>query len=163
MAWNDLIDADDKYYFGRPGGIAPRYSNFTIQNCDLLIVIGARVDLGLVGYSYENLARAAKLVVVDIDGHEIEKFVKNLFLGINIDAGVFIKQFYSRLSQIDFPHWHSWVSTCLGWKDCYKILNDVPKTSLLSMYKFSELLVILQIPMISSRLEAQVLPVRYFF
>ena len=136
----DLIDANDKYYFGRPGGIAPRYSNFIIQNCDLLIVIGARVDLGLVGYSYENLARAAKLVVVDIDGHEIEKFGKKLFLGINIDAGIFIKQFYSRLSQINFPHWHSWLSTCLGWKDRYKILNDVPKTSLLSMYKFSELL-----------------------
>src|SRR5262249_30503750 len=46
----DVIDGAHPLFFGRPGGMAPRGANFTIQNADFLLVVGSRLDFGLVGY-----------------------------------------------------------------------------------------------------------------
>ena len=51
----DLIDAVHPLFFGRPGGMAPRGANFTVQNADFLLVVGSRLDFGLVGYLLREL------------------------------------------------------------------------------------------------------------
>ncbi len=69
----DLIPDSHPLLIGRPGAIAPRGANFALQNSDLLISIGARLDMALVGYSHRNFARCAKKAIVDIDPAEIAK------------------------------------------------------------------------------------------
>ena len=69
----DLIEDEHPLYGGRPGSIAPRWANFTLQNCDLLIVLGSRLDMALTAYNHAHFAPLAKKVVVDIDPAEIAK------------------------------------------------------------------------------------------
>ena len=98
----DLIPAEHPLYAGRPGGMAPRGANFAIQNSDLLLCIGTRLDLGMVGYSYENLARSARKVVVDIDEAEIRKLGFPVELPIVSDAGDFLRSIACTLARGQF-------------------------------------------------------------
>src|SRR5207302_2061533 len=60
----DLIPDDHPLCFGRPGSLAPRGANFTLQNADLLLAIGTRLDMAMTAYAPERLARGAKKVMV---------------------------------------------------------------------------------------------------
>lgn len=61
----DLIPDDHPLFFGRPGCIASKYANKIIQECDYLLVLGARLDLATIGYSWENFAPKAKKVIIN--------------------------------------------------------------------------------------------------
>ena len=86
----DLLADDHPLNFGRPGSIAPRGANFTLQNSDFLLCIGTRLDMALTAYAHEKFARARK-VMVDIDEAEIRKMKTPIHLPIIADAGVFIR------------------------------------------------------------------------
>ena len=73
MAGFDLIPDNNPLCFGRPGSLAPRGANFTLQNADLLIVVGSRLDMAMTAYAHDRMARGAKKVMVDIDPAEIRK------------------------------------------------------------------------------------------
>ena len=75
FTWNamDAMDWDDPLNAGRPGVVAPRCANFTVQRCDLLIAVGARMDNIVTAYSPRGFARSAKKVVFDIDQAELAK------------------------------------------------------------------------------------------
>ena len=68
----DLLEYSHPLYFGRPGTVAGRSANFTIQNADLVIAIGCRLDFSITGFNRKHFARAAEIVVVDIDAAEVE-------------------------------------------------------------------------------------------
>ncbi len=68
--------------FGTHGN---RCGNFIVQNSDLVIALGARLDTKATGSPPSSFARGAKIIMVDIDPHEIRKFEK---LGRKIDLGV---------------------------------------------------------------------------
>ncbi len=54
-------------YFNMIGSYGNREANWAIQNCDLLIVVGARLDVRQTGSAVEDFARMAHIVQVDID------------------------------------------------------------------------------------------------
>ena len=58
----DLLPATDPLCFGVPGTLASRAANFTLQNCDFLLTLGARLDSNLLAHNPEGLARAATKV-----------------------------------------------------------------------------------------------------
>ncbi len=70
----DLIEERDELYCGRPGSIpstwAPNYINV---EADFLMVLGARLDLGQVGYNPGSFATSAKVVRIDIDEEEFAR------------------------------------------------------------------------------------------
>lgn len=74
-AWNahDLLEDDFPYYCGRPGTVGTRGGNFVVQNSDVLLVIGCRMNIRLIGYNYETYAQNAYKIMVDIDKNELEK------------------------------------------------------------------------------------------
>ena len=57
---------DDRYYFGNVGRIAPRYGNYTLQNCDFLLSIGCGLRYYLTVFNEERFAPHAKKAVVNI-------------------------------------------------------------------------------------------------
>ena len=67
------VPDDNPLFFGRPGTYGQRSANLVIQNCDLLISIGSRLSIPLVGRNTKAFARVAHKVVVDIDSNELEK------------------------------------------------------------------------------------------
>lgn len=89
----DLIDEDDTLFAGRPGSIANRYANFVLQSADLVLCLGARLDLGQVGYRHDTFAPDAKVAVVDIDGNELRKLeMGKRLIPIAMDVGEFLHQ-----------------------------------------------------------------------
>ena len=88
----DILPQDHQLYVGRPGSVGQRGANFAQQNADLIICIGARLDLAQVAYNYGDFARGAKKVIVDIDEHELTKPSISVDLPLCMDAKVFIEQ-----------------------------------------------------------------------
>jgi acetolactate synthase-1/2/3 large subunit len=69
----DLLPDGHRLFAGRPGSIAPRGANFALQNADMMLVVGARLDMAFTGYAHDKLARGAIKAMVDIDEAEITK------------------------------------------------------------------------------------------
>ena len=55
------------HYFNMIGSYGNREANWAVQNCDLLIVVGARLDIRQTGSDAEDFARKARVVQIDID------------------------------------------------------------------------------------------------
>lgn len=74
-AWNahDLLWNDHPLYCGRPGTVGTRGGNFIVQNCDLLLVLGSRLNIRLISYNYKDFAKDAYKIIVDIDENELKK------------------------------------------------------------------------------------------
>lgn len=74
-AWNahDLLPSDSPYDCGRPGTVGNRAGNFVVQNCDLLLVLGSRLNIRLASYNYRDFAKEAFKIIVDIDEKELRK------------------------------------------------------------------------------------------
>ncbi|MDO8554717.1 MAG: thiamine pyrophosphate-binding protein [Candidatus Micrarchaeota archaeon] len=116
----DIIPDNNKLFFGRPGSIGQRGANFIQQNSDLIISIGARLDLAQVGYSYKNFAREAKKVVIDIDPAEIKKIQFDITIEICADAGNFIRDLIKRNIKLDEKT--EWLVQCKKWVEKYPIV-----------------------------------------
>ena len=73
--WNahDVIWDAHPLYVGRPGTVGDRGGNFSVQNADLLLVLGSRLNIRQVGWNFESFARQAHLIMVDIDEMEMRK------------------------------------------------------------------------------------------
>ncbi|KAF0166951.1 MAG: thiamine pyrophosphate-dependent protein [Rhodocyclaceae bacterium] len=73
-AWtHDLIDSDDPLFCGRPGTIGTRAGNFTVQNADLLLILGSRLNIRQVSYNWQAFAPRAFKIQIDIDPAEFAK------------------------------------------------------------------------------------------
>ncbi|NDB70812.1 MAG: thiamine pyrophosphate-binding protein, partial [Methylocystaceae bacterium] len=73
--WNahDVIWDSHPLYCGRPGSIGDRAGNFTVQNSDLLLILGSRLNIRQVSYNWSSFAREAFKIWVDIDALELQK------------------------------------------------------------------------------------------
>lgn len=72
----DAVDHDNPAFFGMIGAYGNRYSNLILANCDLLIVLGSRLDTRQTGTRPDTFARGAKKIQVDIDLNELNNKVK---------------------------------------------------------------------------------------
>lgn len=137
----DLIAADHPLAMGMPGSIAPRGANFALQNCDLLLVIGARLDMALIAYAPERLARGAKKIMVNIDDAEMRKLGPVLDLRVQADAGEFIRALLARAGDVTPRDRSSWLARCRRWKERYPFVLPEHRaaTGKVSMYAFAEI------------------------
>jgi acetolactate synthase-1/2/3 large subunit len=138
----DLVAEDHPRYFGRPGPIAPRYANFTLQNSDLLIAVGARLDMAMTGYSHERFARVAKKVQVDIDAAELAKMRTPIDLPIQADAAAFLGELLRQVRDRPIPEPRDWTSRCRDWRARYPVVLEEfrRRTDLVSLYHFTDVL-----------------------
>ena len=85
--WNahELLWNDHPLYVGRPGSIGDRAGNFAVQNADFLLVLGSRLNVRQVSYNWEAFARAAYIVMIDIDQAELSKPTLSVDLPIHAD------------------------------------------------------------------------------
>lgn len=127
VGWNaiDLMPTDHPRYVGRFGTYGQRAANFCVQNCDLLISIGSRLNITQTGYVYDEFARAAKKVYVDIDLNEINKHPKAPDVAIHADARVFIEALLDGLKKeklkFNHPELKSWVKRNFEWRKKYPV------------------------------------------
>ena len=119
LTWNalDLLPHDHPLNIGRPGVVAARAPNFAVQNCDLLIAIGARLDNVVTAYNLQGFARNALKVICDIDQNELDD--KQCFepeMALSVDAAQLIDGLLdSGISSC----MEEWVNQCRDWKTRY--------------------------------------------
>lgn len=119
LTWNalDLLPYDHPLNIGRPGVVAARAANFAVQNCDLLIAIGARLDMIVTAYNPKGFARAARKVVVDVDPNELaNKLEMAIDQPLAMDAGAFIEALLDGAETGDTADWRA---RCSSWKARY--------------------------------------------
>jgi acetolactate synthase-1/2/3 large subunit len=99
LTWTaiDQLPNDHPLYAGRAGTIGDRGGNFTVQNSDLVIVVGSRLNIRQVSYNWENFAHHAFKVVVDVDPAELDKPMVRPDLGVVADARAFLEELARRM------------------------------------------------------------------
>ena len=141
--WNamDLLPYEHPPYVGRPGVVALRAPNFAIQNADLLISIGCRLDNIITAYAPRDFARNARKVVVDVDSNEITKLDMSIDVAVTSDAADFIAALVTTLNSAEFRR-PEWLERCSDWKARYGV-NDgrpFPSAGAISHFQFADAL-----------------------
>lgn len=107
---HDLLWADHPYYCGRPGTIGTRGGNFIVENSDLLLILGCRMNIRQISYNYKNFAKNAYKIMVDIDEAEMRK--PTLTIDMPIHANV--KEVLTQIEKYDYTptedqkRWLAW-------------------------------------------------------
>jgi acetolactate synthase-1/2/3 large subunit len=116
----DTIDYRNKNYIGCLGVYGSRAANFAVQNSDLIINFGSRLDTRITGGKPETFARSAKIISIDIDKQELNKSRGlNNFLKINEDLNFFLNHFNFKLKKFKFLSENNWKKKCQEWKRSY--------------------------------------------
>ena len=102
--WNahDLISYNNKYYAGKPGTVGDRPGNFTVQNSDLLIILGCRLNIRQVSYNWKEFAPKAFKIMIDIDQAELDKPTLKINLKIKSDLKVFLPLFIEKIKNLNY-------------------------------------------------------------
>lgn len=135
----DLLPYDHPLCCGMPGVIASRAANFTLQNSDWLLMLGARMDFALIAYAPERLAPRAHKIMVNIDAAEIRKLGDTVDVPVAADAGSFITALLERSAADTRVDRSRWLARCADWKRRFPFAlpAELVKGEGLSMYEFS--------------------------
>jgi acetolactate synthase-1/2/3 large subunit len=141
-AWtHDLIASDDELFGGRPGTIGERAGNFTVQNADLVLVLGSRLNIRQVSYNWKKFAPKAFKIQVDVDPAELYKPLVVPDLGITCDLKIFLAELLSQLNgRVDTSHHESWLAWCRERVARYPVVQERQRKSgpPLNPYHFME-------------------------
>ena len=139
VSWGgfDLLPHDHPGFMGDIGVYGSRGANFAVQNCDLLIVLGSRLDTRQTGGDPKLFSRHSKKVMVDVDENEIFKG-----RGLVIDLPIVndLGDFFDRLEEKNkytkriSSSWGFWLR---DWKEKKFDSHSNTQTSL-NAYKFLE-------------------------
>ncbi|GGG78755.1 thiamine pyrophosphate-binding protein [Edaphobacter dinghuensis] len=130
-AWtHDLIASDDELFCGRPGTIGERAGNFTVQNSDVLLVLGSRLNIRQTSYNWASFARFATKIQVDVDAAEFEKPTHKPDIAIHSDVKLFLAEM---LRQLDAeagtsPAHAKWLAWAVERKAKYPVVQEKQKT-----------------------------------
>ena len=126
--WNalDLLPHEHALCVGRPGSVAVRAPNFAVQNCDLLLAIGARLDNIVTAYNPAAFAGHARKFVVDIDANELLRHGLPDGQTLALDAAEFIGRLSARAQAQPLAAPADWIATCQDWKQRFGICDGQP-------------------------------------
>lgn len=117
----DILEENHPLYAGRAGDVGNRYGNWTVQNSDLLLVIGNRLGVRQVGHAAETWARDAFVIMVHTDPLELQKPKVHVELPVRSET----KDFLQRLSDLlteTLPPKTEWLRICADWKQKYPVV-----------------------------------------
>lgn len=124
-AWtHDLIASDHPLYAGRPGTIGTRAGNLCLQNADVVLVLGSRLNIRQISYNWNSFARDAWVAQVDIDPAELDKPTVTPDFGIVADIGAFLDEFVKQLALTCLPDFSPWAAWCQDIGHRFNLKNE---------------------------------------
>ena len=120
----DLVGFEHPLFVGHPGLYGDRPANFAVHNADLLLILGSRMGIGVVGYDFQDVAPEAVKICVDIDEKELEKPGIPLDMPIHGDVKEFLDMLLPITTGISLDT-SNWVSKVQEWKAAYPV--DLPE------------------------------------
>lgn len=124
-AWNanDTVAFDNPYFAGMPGTVGTRPGNFAVQNCDLLISLGCRLNIRMIGYNHYDFAKNAYKIIVDIDPRELVKPTIKPDMPVNAN----VKDVLAKLLEAEYEpnqEHEAWVKWCQDLQKRYPATLD---------------------------------------
>lgn len=105
MTASDILCEDCPGY-GFIGAYGSRPANFIVAKSDLVLVLGARLDVRQVGKDRGRFAPEAKILRVDIDPAELDYKVHRDEISICTDVSALLSRLVKRESRKDFREWN---------------------------------------------------------
>jgi acetolactate synthase-1/2/3 large subunit len=145
-AWTapDVIPSDHPLYAGRPGTLGDRAGNFAVQNADVLLVLGSRLNIRQVSYNWENFAKNAFKIQVDIDPAELAKPTVKPDLGLRADLRDFLPELgrQAEARNFDAKKHAGWVTWCRERVARYPVVTaKMRESAALNPYVFLDALI----------------------
>ena len=134
----DMVDSGHPLIFGRAGVYGQRAANFILQNCDYLLAIGTRLAIPQIGYELSELARGARIDVVDIDRSEAEKHGDRVTEKVVCDAGIFIDGLLSSAAGNGLSACRPWIDQCRRYEADFPWIGPEhdDQTGFINSYRF---------------------------
>ena len=120
----DILPHADPLAIGGFGTHGVRHANFAVQNADLVLSVGSRLDSKATGSPPSTFAREAKIIMVDVDPAETGKFdrlERKIDVPINADARAFLRTMIRLARQRQNPGYQDWVEQVAHWKAQYPV------------------------------------------
>lgn len=113
-AWNahDVLWNEHRLFCGKPSTVGTRGGNFVVENSDLIISLGCRLNIRQISYNYKNFAKNAYKIIVDIDEAELKKPTITPDLPIHADVKDVIEQLISADFINDNELHKEWLDWC---------------------------------------------------
>ena len=119
---NGVDLAQDEYHIGFIGTHGNRVANMILNECDLLITVGARLGIRQVGRDSRGFAPKAELVRADIDEYELSRNIKPNERKYHSDARDFMRLLLSE----QIGDYSIWKNQCFAAKEYLKEYDVQP-------------------------------------
>jgi len=124
LSWGamDILPHDNELFVEGFGVSANRAGNFAVQNSDLVISLGSRLDTRQTGGRPETFARSAKKVILDIDNSELNKKRGiTIDIELNFDINDFLNEINKKFDKVKVNDLTEWKNKIKEWKEKYPI------------------------------------------
>lgn len=130
----DALLGTSRYHVGVIGNHGNRPGNAVMQNADVLLVLGSRLGINAVGYSFDCFAPNAKVVVVDIDEDEHKKDTVHIEKMVHAD----LREFLEAMLRREKMEHGRWVEKCARLKGRFPACTEghYDGSSGISLYAF---------------------------
>ena len=118
-----ILPHDHDLKVGTWGTHGSRFANFAVQNSDLVLSLGSRLDTKATGSPINTFARDAKKIVIDIDKSELNK-IKKLGLKVDLKINQELKKFCKDFLKLKYQNkfvYNDWYKRINEWKIKYPI------------------------------------------
>lgn len=115
----DLVPWNHPLLLGMVGPAGHRRANFALQNSDLVLSIGASLNIDETGFNFKGFAPKAKKIMVNIDKHELTKPTISIDLPIVADASEFMSELLTQSRKVKFNFSEKWYEAVKIWKKRY--------------------------------------------
>ena len=119
----DLVPEEHPQNMGVFGGLGQRRANFTLQNADLLVGLGAGLCLAKTGFNVQGFAPRAKKVLVDIDEGQLHFHPLAVDLRIQAHVKPVLEFLLGSFAECPVRPPARWLQACEDWKGRYPILT----------------------------------------
>lgn len=132
----DLLPTNHKNFGGRIGTVGQRAGNFTLQNADVILFLGTRNNIRQVSYNWENFAKNAYKIVVDIDKSELEKPLVTPDLKIVANLGEFLPELMNHFPKLECQKWLEFSKNLFEKYDFQNNKDYHSKDAVINVYDF---------------------------
>lgn len=119
---NGVDLAQDDLHIGFIGTHGNRVANMILNECDLIVSVGARLGIRQVGQFTEKFALNADLVRCDIDEYELSRNIKPNEKKYHTDA----RDFMRMIMEENVPDYSAWKAQCMEAKEYLSVFDQQP-------------------------------------
>ncbi len=130
-AWMpDIYPPDQPYYAGRIGTLGTRAGNIALQNADFVLAVGSRLSVPQTTFNWENFAKRAHVVSVNIDPAELTKPIHVADELLPVDPLLFLQEMLTVWNprQAIPQSWIKWLDWCKTSVERYPEVTDTMRS-----------------------------------